>query len=947
MIRNSTLLFFLMLVVCGNVLGQAFTTTPSFPSPDQPITITLDLNQAQDDRAEALLDLSQKGELFLWSGVGNEDPFEYTPEEQTDFGAALPEPFEFTPLGDDVWSITINDITSFYGVPNGTEITRMGFLAKNTAGNAQTEDFVIEFVQGFALRVNEPASDNVFVTPGGNLNISAETNQTATFTATFEGNPVDTYTGTELDFTFSPPSSGTMEITAVSGTSESLNASFNIVLSTPTQVQSLPAGAVPGINYNQADDTEATLVLQAPLKNSVYVVGEFTGWDILPEYQMYRDGEYFWTTITGLTPGQEYAFYYLVDQNIRVADPFSAKILDPFNDPYIPASVYPDLKPYPAEAPAAGDDRLSVLQTAQVPYSWEINDFQRPPQEELIVYELLIRDFFGDNFGDGSQSYSNLIDTLGYLERLGVNTIELMPIMEFNGNNSWGYNPAFMFAADKFYGPADSLRHFIDEAHKRGMAVILDMVLNQNDYPSPLVKMYWEDGQPSNESPWFNRTATHPFNVFFDFNHESPYTEEFVDSVNRYWLESFRFDGFRFDLSKGFTQTDYGTDVGAWSSRDEGRIAILKRMADQIWAYDPDAYVILEHFADNTEERELANYGMMLWGNMHFDFVPALNDPSSTNSIQGLYARNRGWNDNHLVGYIESHDEERIMYEMLTYGGSEGDYDVTDLSTALNRVKMAAAFHLLTPGPKMIWEFGEMGFDTSIQKCPDGSLSSNCRIDRKKPRWDYLNDPERAKVFEVYRSILDLKTENGAVASGTFDWKPSQETKWLSYTGSEGTLIVLGNLGLTEDELRVPFPAIGTYYDYFTDGELQVTSTGYTFTLAPGEFHILSDQDLSPTASDLVPFELGEVTGLGDNSARRAGIVSYPNPVEGRLFMEWPVNQKVETIIIRDIMGRPVATYTPSGNNSLQVNTSTLPEGTYFIQYYTENTVLLDRFLKK
>ncbi|MGB5978609.1 MAG: alpha-amylase family glycosyl hydrolase, partial [Cyclobacteriaceae bacterium] len=795
------------------------------------------------------------------------------------------------------------------------------------------------------LRLDQPDSDNIFIHSGENVSIEAETNQEASFQATFNDDVIQTGSGTTFSFSFSPAASGTVVITATNEGNESLAESFTINLNTATETRNLPAGAVPGINYNETDDTEATLVLEAPGKSSVYVVGEFTDWNILPQYQMYRDGELFWLTVSNLTPEQEYAFYYLVDQTIRVADPYSAKILDPNNDPYIPASVYPDLKPYPAQAPAAGDDRLTVLQTGQSDYNWEVNDFQRPEQEDLVVYELLIRDFFGEDFGDGSQTYSNLIDTLSYLERLGVNAIELMPVMEFNGNNSWGYNPAFMFAADKFYGPADSLRKFIDEAHKRDIAVILDMVLNQNDYPAPMVKMYWTGSQPSADNPWFNQTATHPFNVFLDFNHESTYTQEFVDSVNRYWLDEFRFDGFRFDLSKGFTQTDYGDDVGAWGQRDEGRIAILKRMADQIWAFDQDAYVILEHFANNDEEKELANYGMMLWGNMHWDYKDAL--IGTNKNLSGMYAKDRGWDNNYLVGYIESHDEERVIYELLKNGGSSGNYDVKDLNTALNRIKLGAAFHLLVPGPKMIWEFGEMGYDTSIQLCPDGSMSSNCRVDRKDPEWDYLQDPERKKLFEVYRSLLDLKTMNAVVQNGEFDWSVELQTKYMSYTGTDGALIVVGNFGLETDDVRVPFPATGTYYDYFTDGTLDITSTGYTFTLEPGEFHILSDQDLTPTGDDLVPFTLGEVTGIPQNFAGQAGIEAYPNPVQAKLFVSWPVEQKVEAIVILDVMGRPVASYQTSGRSDMTINTEALPEGAYLIRYHTGEQVYLDRFLKK
>jgi 1,4-alpha-glucan branching enzyme len=162
------------------------------------------------------------------------------------------------------------------------------------------------------------------------------------------------------------------------------------------------------------------------------------------------------------------------------------------------------------------------LQTNQQPYQWQNTSFQRPANEDLVIYELLVRDFVG------THSYKTLSDTLTYLKKLGVNAIELMPIMEFSGNESWGYNPIYYFAPDKYYGTKNDLKAFIDKAHQMGMAVILDMVLNQADYEFPYVKAYWDGSKPAANSPYFNQQATHPFSVFFDFNHES--------AATRVWL---------------------------------------------------------------------------------------------------------------------------------------------------------------------------------------------------------------------------------------------------------------------------------------------------------------------------------------------------------------------------------------------------------------------------
>jgi 1,4-alpha-glucan branching enzyme len=232
---------------------------------------------------------------------------------------------------------------------------------------------------------------------------------------------------------------------------------------------------------------------------------------------------------------------------------------------------------------------------------------------------LLVRDFTEE------RTYKAVTEKLDYLDSLGINAIELMPVNEFEGNLSWGYNPSYKFAPDKFYGTEDDLRELIDEAHKRGIAIIFDMVLNHHFGRSPLVRMYssGDFGPPRPDNPWFNVTAKHDFNVGYDFNHESQYTKDYVDRVVAYWVEKYKVDGYRFDLSKGFTQKNTLGNTGAWGQYDASRIALLKRMADVIWAQDPETYIILEHFADNNEETELADYGMMLWGNMNHDYRKA------------------------------------------------------------------------------------------------------------------------------------------------------------------------------------------------------------------------------------------------------------------------------------------------------------------------------------
>ena len=141
-----------------------------------------------------------------------------------------------------------------------------------------------------------------------------------------------------------------------------------------------------------------------------------------------------------------------------------------------------------------------------------------------MIYETLIRDFTDE------QTYNSLLGKLDYLDSLGINVIELMPINEFEGNLSWGYNPAYYFAVDKYYGSPDDLKNFVNECHNRGIAVVADVVYNHAFGSNGMARMYLENGNPSSENPWFNRTAPHTdYHWGYDFNHESKHTEYFLE----------------------------------------------------------------------------------------------------------------------------------------------------------------------------------------------------------------------------------------------------------------------------------------------------------------------------------------------------------------------------------------------------------------------------------
>lgn len=610
------------------------------------------------------------------------------------------------------------------------------------------------------------------------------------------------------------------------------SSSGNVTGTTNSTGKDVPSGAGDGVTFINGGKS-AIFNLYAPNKTSVTLIGDFNDWSTTDtKYAMTNstDGTRWWIQIDGLDPNTEYAYQYYINKSLRVGDPYCEKILDPDNDKYIPASVYPDLKAYPTGKTTG---IVSVMQPVQTAYTWKNTSFTRPDPKNLVVYELLVRDFVA------THSYKTLTDTLSYMKRLGVNAIELMPISEFEGNDSWGYNPSYYFAPDKYYGTKNDLKAFIDACHGAGIAVIQDIVLNHSFGSSPMVQMYFSNGAPLN-NPWYNTTATHPDNVGYQFNHESSATKYFVKNVLKFWTSEYKIDGFRFDLAKGFTQT-VTTDVTTWSNYDASRVAIWKDYNNYIKSLDSKLYVILEYFASNQEENVLANEGMMTWTNLSTPGEQATmgyNDSGGSWDISGLFYDGYGFSNPYaLVAYFESHDQERLQYKNGMYGNSSGSYSIKDLPTGLKRDEMGAAFMFSSPGPKMVYEFGERGYDIPLG-------DDNVKLTFKEPHWEYMNDVNRQHLFKVYSQMINWKKNNAVFASTSFKYSLGGAVKTIQMLDASNNIEVIGNFGVVSTTATIAFPSTGTWYDNFTGTSITVSSLSQSMTLAPGEYHLYSSSPL-------------------------------------------------------------------------------------------------------
>ena len=591
------------------------------------------------------------------------------------------------------------------------------------------------------------------------------------------------------------------------------------------------AGDSAVLNYREGitriSGDSLAFVLFAPKKQSVYLIGDFNDWKVLETFRMKKNGDYFWIKIGNLVPGKEYVCQYLIDKNIRIADPYANKISDPVYDKDISSSVYPNLISYPA---GKTTEIAMTVSTQQTEFNWNIKDFVPDDTKKLNIYEILIRDFTEQGTIKGVQ------DKIEYLKTLGVNAIELMPFNEFEGNDSWGYNPSFYFATDKAYGTSNDFKTFIDACHTNGIAVIMDIVLNHSYGQSPMVRMYQNGDRVSSDNPWYNAASPNTsYSWGYDFNHESSYTRQFVDSVCTFWMKEYKIDGFRFDFTKGFTNTP-----GDGQQYDPARITILKRITVEIRKRKNNAIIIFEHLADNSEERELSDYGILLWGNMNYNTNEATmgwGDESGGGSLKGDLSRasykNRGWNRPNLIAYMESHDEERIMYKNEVYGKSIAGYNVKDLAVGIQRTKAAAVILLSLPGAKMIWQFGELGYDYKL-----GSSMEEGRLERKPIRWDYYDVAERKSLYDLFSQMLRLRRDTDYFSTENYSADLLNNFKYVTLISASKSAVSMANFDVTVLSKSVNFGKSSTWKEYFTGTEITTDSENKTITLLPGEFRL-------------------------------------------------------------------------------------------------------------
>ncbi len=897
-------IFTLLACLCFAFAKAQVTTNPTTPTQTDQVTLIFDATGTPLE--------NETGTFYAYTGVtinGQRWQNIIVPGFTDNNGAPA-----FTNTGGNIYEVTLGtSVESFYSVAPGDVVSEICLVVRNSTGSVQTSPdiFLPVFAPGLNALITAPDDGDVF-----NLNqtitISGDASQSANLDISVNGSSVSTTTSATIStpYTFSTAGAQNIVFTADNGSTTATD-EINVYVPVATQNLPRPTGLKNGVNEN--GDGSVTFVLAAPGKSDVMLIGDFSNWDFETNYQMNKDGDYFWITVpsTEFTANQDFMYQYVVDFDIKIADPYSELILDPGSDQFIKPGNYPNLPVYPDDETTRD---VTVYTYQKTPYNWTTNNFQRPDQENLVIYEILARDFSEED------SFQQIINRIDYLDDLGINALQFMPVNEFEGTDSWGYNPKFHGAIDKAYGPPEKFKELVDLCHSRGIAVIIDVVYNHAFSQSPLCQMWWDQAnfRPSSDNPYMNVTPTHDFNVGYDMDHSNVHTKEYVKQTLQYWIDEYRVDGFRFDLSKGFTQNNTLGNIGAWNAFDASRVAILNDYKNTTWnATSNDIYMILEHLGGAAEESVLANDGFMLWGKMTDEFNQNSMGFNSNNDLFRSYFTSRNFNDQHLVAYAESHDEERLMYKNIQFGNtSNGAHNVQNLPVALDRQEAIAAILYSIPGPKMLWQFGEIGYEISI--------NDNGRTGRKPIPWTlgYDTDQDRMDLYNVTATMIGFKTLYPET------WNNTQNnldlggiTKRINLDGPQFDVVVVANFGVTPQGVNPNFSQTGTWFEYFSGTTLNVTNQTASLTLQPGEYRVYSTQQLQdPLSND------DNAVALGSE------ITVYPNPA-GNYFK---LSQQVDALAIYNMAGQKVMDLN-AGQNRHDI--SSLNAGIYVVQTQRSNTI--------
>ena len=588
----------------------------------------------------------------------------------------------------------------------------------------------------------------------------------------------------------------------------------------------LPAPLYGGYHLDLIASGTVTFVLYAPFKPFVSLVGDFNGWHSRANLMVTNGAGLWWTTVPHPGPTR-YGFYVAVDDQSHVwtADPYATEIRWDESGPW-----------------AWLPDEATLRERRAFP--WQDEGWRTPPLSELVIYELGVRDFTG-RWRENRPVYGTFAGVeskLDYLAELGVNAIELMPIQQFPGESSWGYNPVFYFAPARVYGGPEDVKRLVDACHRRGLAVILDIVPNHawGDHPwyQMFPPMYGPKGEKLEDlNPFFHHTPD-AVNMWggVDWDHFATETTRYFQAVARHWLREYHIDGFRFDWVGG-VDYDSRNPMQPGFNPYHG-IAALCWAARQA---KPDVLLIGEYWPldgthpDKTPAKLVAETEMdAVWnGEFHHTLEAVLKqgwewEKKDIRRAIGGY-REQGFNrPEQVINYTASHDEVRPVHEILYYARrhiTKPD-GYTWLEVALDKALVGLVALFSAPGVPMLYAGQEFGEDTPRT------------VDFLPIDWSKLEIPLHRRHWEVVRRLIRARKSSPALAGPHIeflmdDFARTNVVRYRRWAQWDEVALVALNFGDQPRATTLPFPDNSRWWEVITDSPLHVTDDSRRALLLP------------------------------------------------------------------------------------------------------------------
>ena len=520
----------------------------------------------------------------------------------------------------------------------------------------------------------------------------------------------------------------------------------------------------------------------APHAERVSVIGSFNGWDSDKNPMQAEENGNWYADVAEAHVGDQYKFLLTTATGaLKRIDPYAREVTNSVGN----AIVH------------------------DTGFDWGGDDFHLAPWNELVIYELHVGTFNDDEGDNTSGQFASVTARLGHLKKLGVNAIQIMPVGEFAGERSWGYNPAHIFSVELTYGGPLAFKRFVKRAHQQGIAVILDVVYN---HLGPGDLDLWQfDGWSEN-----NRGGIYFFN---DDRAITPWGETRPDygrgEVRQYildnvfmWLEEYHIDGIRFDCTQFIRTVDGTRDQDlpeGWS--------LLQWINSQVSQKYPGRITIAEDLQNyNWLTRDVGSGGAGFGSQWDAMFVHPIRQAVVTpEDEQRSLAAIRDalcyrYNDDAFdrVIYSESHDEvangrARVPQE-ISPNDPKGWY-------ARKRSTLAAAMVFTAPGIPMLFQGQEF--------LEGGWFRDTVPVD-----WDQKD--EFHGIVRLYRDLIRLRLNHAGFTRGlcgqfTQVFHLNEESnviafhRWDKGGPADDVVIVANFLNEPQDGYVIGFPAAGNW----------------------------------------------------------------------------------------------------------------------------------------